>query len=158
MNLAPYCKLSNQLQAVVTVHLKMNHFLAMTYGGNLRMGDTGSDPYIEMRSVKDGAIIVHPEFRGHKLWLNLWHGRATSTEDMEDWGYGADTVEGHVPPRGDAMVFCKEGVKMINYHAKGDGWDELLVPYVEDMLHFEGHYYGDWSADNDGNKAYAVLR
>lgn len=150
MSLDSYCKHSNALQAEVTVHLKVEHFLAMTYGGNLRMGVSGSDPYIEMREVKDGAILVHPEMRGHKLWLNLWHGRESTEQEMDDWGFGADTVEGHVPPRGDAMVFCKEGVKMITYHTNGSGWNELLVPYVEDMLFFGGNYYGDWSADNDG--------
>lgn len=156
MNLGPKCKLHNTTQPGITVNLKVDHFAAMTYCSNLRIGISGEDPHVEIRNPE--SVLVEPEMPGHKLWLNMTHGRATPKEEMHDFGYGADSVEGHVPPRGDALYFCKEGVKVINYHATGDGWDELLVPYVEDMLHFEGHYYGDWSADNDGKVADAVLR
>lgn len=150
MNLGAKCNLFNATQANMTVHLRSGCFLAMTYGGNMRLGVSGEDPFLELREVPE-KVLVEPEYPGHKLWLNLWHGREKHDEDMDEWGFDASSVEGHVPPKGDVMIFVKEGVRVITFDQQAPGgWTEILVPIVEGMVHFGGNYYGDWSADNDG--------
>lgn len=150
MSSSAKCSLYNQTQANMEVHLRRGCYLAMTYGGNLRLGVSGEDPFLELREVPE-KVLVEPEFSGHKVWLNLWHGRANPGQSMDEWGFSACDVKGHVPPRGDMIIFVKEGVRIITFDEKAEsGWTELVVPFVEDMLFFEGNYYGDWSADNDG--------
>lgn len=150
MNLGAECNLYNVTQPDMSVHLRAGSFLAITYGGNLRLGVSGEDPFVELRALPD-KVLVRPEYSGHKIWLNLWHGRKDPKEQMDEMGFCGNDVEGHVPPTGDVILFVKEGARVITYDQKAEqGWTEVLVPYVEDMLFYEGNYYGDWSADNDG--------
>jgi hypothetical protein len=129
------------------VYLKASYYVAITYCSNLRVGSSGEDPVVELRQFPD-KVLITPEHMGHKLVLNMTHGRKDPKEEMEDFGFCASSVEGHVAPTGDAILFLEEGVKVITY--KDDGtWDERLIPFVEDMLFYEGNYYGDYSADND---------
>lgn len=144
------CNLFNELQPDIEMTLKRGWFAAMTYGSRLRLAETGDDPIMEVKGVP-GKTLITPEFAGHKLKLNLWHGRKHPDEQLEDWGFNHNEVEGYTgPPSCDAMVFLKEGVKLVTYKQDGT-WDEVLIPFVGDLLFHEGNYYGDYSADNDGS-------
>lgn len=149
MNLTASCALSNATQPNLTLRLKVKDYVAVTYGCHLRAGNFGEDPHTDLRGMPD-KVLIEPERRGHKLTLNMTHGRDKVDQEMDDFGYCAHKVEGHVPPpKGDVILMVKEGVKIINYHTTGPGWDELLIPYEGDMLRYEGRFYGDWSADNE---------
>lgn len=148
MSLSSYCKFCNETQANMTISLKTDWYTSMTYGGSLRVGINGADPFVETRDIPE-KVLMEPEMQGHKLLLNMWHGRKEPKEQMQDWGFDANSVEGYVPPEGNLLLFLKDGVKVITWDEKAEkGWAELWVPMVEDMLFFGGNYYGDWSADN----------
>lgn len=150
MHITAQCNFMNAEQAGMETHLKVGQFLAMTYGGNLRLGLSGEDPFLTLREVPKKALVM-PEMPGHKLYLNLWHGRKNRDDEMDEWGFNATDVEGHVAPRGDWFLFADEGVRIITFDQKAEkGWTEQLIPFDGDMIHFGGNYYGDWSADNDG--------
>lgn len=155
MNLHARCNLSNETQADMTVHLKVSHFLAMTYGGNLRLGKCGEDPHVELRTLPE-KVLIQSEMPGHKLWLNLSHGRTDPKQDMDGWGFNHNECDNYTGPlRADVFLVVAEGIKAITYHKTETGrWDEVLVPFVEDLLFFEGNYYGDYSVDNDGQVAH----
>lgn len=148
MSIRAQCNLFNGFQPNMDVSMKVGQYLCITYGSNLRLGDSGEDPHTTI-NVPPEKVLISPETRGHKLTLNMWHGRKTVDEDMEDWGFGADSIEGHVAPRGGTFLITSEGVKVLNYKADGT-WDEQLIPYDGGLLFFGGNYYGDFSVDNDG--------
>ncbi|QBJ04495.1 hypothetical protein HOV23_gp078 [Pseudomonas phage Lana] len=149
MSVQASCNLFNSVQAAARIHLKVGGYAAFTYGGNMRIGTSGEDPMIEIGRPPE-TVLITTECMGHKLSLGLTHGRDDPAQDMDDFGFDADSIEGHVVPKGDAILFVEGvGAKVINYKPDNT-WDELLVPYVGDMLFYGGKYYGDYSADNDG--------
>lgn len=146
MNLQTSCNLFNTVQAPMRVYLKVDQFVAITYGCNLRVGTSGEDPIIELMKLPE-KVLITPEYMGHKLTLNMNHGRKDPKEEMDDFGFDASSVEGRVAPAGDAILILEEGIAVINYKPDGS-WEQELVPFVGDMLFYGGNYYGDYSADN----------
>lgn len=81
------------------------------------------------------------------MYLGLFHGRNSRKEDMNDWGFAGPvlgplgychtTYMAHMHLRflhgQDARICCNSG------HLSVD------LEVVEDMIHFEGAYYGDWT-------------
>jgi len=150
MNLAAKCKLFNALQPMMEVELKRGNYVAVTYCSSLRLGSEGHDPFCSLR-VQPDSVLIRPEFDGHQLQLKLFHGRVDKDEEMEDHGFAADSVDGHVHPSGDAIILKKDGIVVVTY--TGDTYTEQLIQMDGDMVFFDGNYYGDWSVTND-----AVLR
>lgn len=71
-----------------------------------------------------------------KVALELFHGRRAPNEQLSDWGtqgpvFLVDYV--HVTYQGDIKLGIPEPA--------GDG----DLRYVEDLLFYDGVYYGDWS-------------
>ena len=70
------------------------------------------------------------------LYIRLFHGRTDLNQDMDDWG-------------SDGPVFGPYEFVHITYstHVKlgkpDDDCDELFA--FEDLLFYDGIYYGDWS-------------
>lgn len=81
------------------------------------------------------------------MYLGLFHGRRSRQEDMDDWGFAGPvlgplsychtTYMAYVRLRflrgQDARACCNTS------HLEVD------LAVVEDMIHFEGAYYGDWT-------------
>ncbi|MDP2262325.1 MAG: hypothetical protein Q8K24_04115 [Hydrogenophaga sp.] len=81
------------------------------------------------------------------MYLGLFHGRRSRKEDMDDWGFAGPvlgplsychtTYMAYVRLRfirgQDARICCN------SVHLEVD------LTVVEDMIHFEGAYYGDWT-------------
>lgn len=81
------------------------------------------------------------------MYLGLFHGRNSRKEDMDDWGFAGPvlgplnychtTYMAYVNLQfvngQDARICCNSG------HLAVD------LEVVEDMIHFEGAYYGDWT-------------
>lgn len=143
------CRLFNQTQPDAEIALRVDGYAAITYGSDLRIGKAGEDSTITIRTLP-AKILITPEYAGHKLWLNLCHGRETLEEDMEDTGYHHDSTEGYTgAPVADAIMFLKHSVNMITLKPDGT-WEEVCIPIIRGMVFYEGNYYGDYSADNDG--------
>jgi hypothetical protein len=81
------------------------------------------------------------------MYLGLFHGRNSRKENMDDWGFAGPvlgplsychtTYMAHMRLRficgQDARICCNSA------HLEVD------LAVVEDMIHFEGAYYGDWT-------------
>ncbi|MGI9218286.1 MAG: hypothetical protein ACR2JA_14965 [Hydrogenophaga sp.] len=81
------------------------------------------------------------------MYLGLFHGRNNRKENMDDWGFAGPvlgpliychtTYMAHVHlyfvNSQDARACCNSGHLAVN------------LEVVEDMIHFEGAYYGDWT-------------
>lgn len=72
--------------------------------------------------------------RATPMYMHLFHGRSHPGQDMEDWGTEGPVlrIEGFHVTYGGFRV-CEPG---------GD-WVDLTL--VEDLLYYDGMYYGDWS-------------
>lgn len=81
------------------------------------------------------------------MYLGLFHGRNSRRENMDDWGFAGPVlgpltychttymayVHLHFENGQDARICCNSG------HLNVD------LEVVEDMIYFEGAYYGDWT-------------
>ena len=70
------------------------------------------------------------------LYIRLFHGRSDPEQDMDDWGSDG--------PVFGPCQFVHTTYSSLVRLGSGDGsCDELFT--VEDMLYYDGVYYGDWS-------------
>ena len=97
----------------------------------------------------DGQERVEPT---NQLCLELYHGRKHPDDVMEDWG-----DEGPIfLVRDNIQATYGSHIKFFT----PDGKDRSLY-YYDDMLYYDGIYYGDWSVSlvkkmNDGDKTRIV--
>ena len=87
------------------------------------------------------------------LYIRLFHGRIDPVQDMDDWGSDG-------PVFGPYKFVHTTYASCIKLADENDDIDELFI--FEDMLYYEGVYYGDWSvfderAFNDSNYQIAVF-
>ena len=74
------------------------------------------------------------------LYIRLFHGRTDPNRDMDEWG-------------SDGPVFGPYEFAHTTYTSRirlckvDDNCDELFL--YEDMLYYDGVYYGDWSVFTD---------
>lgn len=89
-----------------------------------------------------------------KMYLRLFHGRDTLTEDMKENGYGGPCIG---PLEYCQTTYCcsvrlefldwKDKLKFFEAdpHAK-QPWDTEAWLWIEgDCIEYQGKYYGDWS-------------
>ena len=70
------------------------------------------------------------------LYIRLFHGRTDPDQDMDDWGFDGPVLGPYQFAHTTYTCHVKLG--------RLDGnCDELLIH--EDMLYYDGCYYGDWS-------------
>lgn len=72
-----------------------------------------------------------------KMYLRLFHGRDDPKQTMDDWGYDG-------PRLGPLQWFHTTYGSHLRILSE-DEHHEIDLPLVEDMICFEGKYYGDWS-------------
>ena len=71
------------------------------------------------------------------LYIRLFHGRADPNQDMDDWG-----TDGPVfGPYEFAHTTYKSHLKL----GRPEGHCDELFVHAEDMVFYDGVYYGDWS-------------
>lgn len=73
------------------------------------------------------------------VYLKLFHGRDTLTEELEDWGYDGPVI-GPVP------YVHTTYASDVKFHL--DGLDHML-PIIEGLVKHEGKFYGDFSITSD---------
>ena len=71
------------------------------------------------------------------LYIRLFHGRTDPEQDMDDWGT-------------DGPVFGPYNYVHTTYshhlkRGKSDNYSDELYVNQEDLLYYDGVYYGDWS-------------
>lgn len=70
------------------------------------------------------------------IYLRLFHGRTNPNQDMDDWG-----ADG---PIFGPYEFVHTTYSSLVRFGKQDGDCDSLYA-VEDMLYYDGVYYGDWT-------------
>lgn len=81
------------------------------------------------------------------MYLKLFHGRPTTTEDMDDWG----TEGPDIGPLHYAHTTYASEIKLMFERledAKSFGFDDvegISLDIVNDLVEYQGVYYGDWS-------------
>ena len=73
-----------------------------------------------------------------KLYLHLFHGRQSPDEEMDDWGTDGPTFG----PLDYVHTTYAQSVKLGFPALKGDCFDMSII---DDCLHYDDVYYGDWS-------------
>lgn len=87
------------------------------------------------------------------LYIRLFHGRTDPEQDMNDWGTDGPIFGPYESVH--TTYACR--IKMIKADSS---YDELLV-YPEDLVFYDGVYYGDWIVfDEQGVKetAYPITQ
>lgn len=72
------------------------------------------------------------------LYFLLFHGRKDPKEVMDDWGFDGPIFGPIKWVHGTYCVNIKLG------YSPGFPWAELR--FYDDMVYYDGNYYGDWSA------------
>ena len=94
----------------------------------------------------DDSKGIKPNETG--MYLKLFHGRDDPEEDMDDWGYEGPTIG----PLVWAHTTYNSHFRVRLVHPVQ--WEELGFPtyneepdfeFKDDMIVFNGCYYGDWS-------------
>ena len=70
------------------------------------------------------------------LYIRLFHGRINPNQDMDDWGFDG-------PVLGPYQFVHTTYVSHVRLGRSDGNCDELHI--YEDMLYYDGCYYGDWS-------------
>lgn len=82
------------------------------------------------------------------VYVQLFHGRKAPDQDMADWG-----------EPGPVFVVDWFHVTYVNHIRMGnDGDDNMELNLVEDMLYYDGMYYGDWSVFSDSSVEIEAFR
>ena len=77
-----------------------------------------------------------------KLYLQLLHGRKSPDEEMEDWGFTGPLI--------GPLKFCHVtynstiNLGFENGQETGPMFDRDGFGFHEDMIFYDGSYYGDW--------------
>lgn len=140
------CCLSNEHQPDIRIQLTHGGIVAVTYSASLRVLTGHEDPLIDITSIPD-KVLISPAEASHKLKLAMWHGRQDPDSHMDDWGYDGKTIDGFPGyPTADAALITKEGVNLCRFQPDGQ-IEVALVPFHNDLLLWQGHYFGDFSLD-----------
>ena len=84
-----------------------------------------------------GKVVERPA--NMQIYIVLFHGRKDPNQNLDDWGTDGPILG----PFGYAHETYQSDIK-VNYEVDGretDGWLYL----VDDLLYYDGVYYGDWS-------------
>ena len=112
-------------------------------GSVLRDGKCSDEtcPFSDCLQDDPNGWIGHPErFITSSVYVDLFHGRKTRDEEMEDWG-----VQGPVlGPYKHVTITYKGWIKC----GKFDG-DADFIKMVSDLVYYDGMFYGDFTMFGD---------
>lgn len=72
------------------------------------------------------------------MYLGLLHGRNDPTQDMDNWGFNGPMIG----PLKYVHTTYGDDIKVC-FLDEDD--PRFYLSLVDDMIHFEGKYYGDWT-------------
>lgn len=142
--IAAYCAYSNANRPGSTFQLSGTGWVTMTYASTLRFGsDHGDESFETSHDAVLHDLLVANNNCG-QIKLVMFHGRASADEEMEDMGYNHDATEGYEGrPVADLVHIREGGLHLLTL--RGGDLDSLFIPFVDGMLFYDGHYYGDFS-------------
>lgn len=149
MNVRNECDIYNRLGSKTEIRLLPECALVLTYGLDLRIDHRDHDSLYW--GTQRGNTLARSVLGGD-VYLHMYHGRDTAEENMEDWGYDGPKVRAwmvvintdeKLPESTPDNTLAKANCVQL---FKADGTVEV-IPFVEDMLCFEGKFYGDFSVD-----------
>lgn len=81
------------------------------------------------------------------LYLGLFHGRNDPCEKMDDWGFNGPVIGPlvwcHTTYASDIKIEFEQAEDAWRYFGSDDRDQEIET--FQDMLKFDGKYYGDWT-------------
>lgn len=137
-----HCNFYNQLgsPAPLKLNLLPDHWACFTYASTMRYGSE------EHSDLLDGPFpertLVEVQLQGHKLELNPYHGRDTTDQEMEEFGFNYEGTR----PQFHAALITPTLVTLVTYHVDGT-WTKVEHPIKDGCLEYEGKFYGDFSID-----------
>jgi hypothetical protein len=72
------------------------------------------------------------------LALSLYHGRNTPNEQLDGWGFDGEIITNI------GIGWTYGSIKLLGLNENGECVDMEVLPMVEDMVYFNGKYYGDF--------------
>lgn len=93
------------------------------------------------------------------VYLHLFHGRNSPDEDMDDWGFNGPTIG---PLNYVHTTYCNH----VKFEFLSDEDAEIFgldpdfgeLNIVEDLIVYEGKYYGDWSVSTERATGFYEIR
>lgn len=82
------------------------------------------------------------------VYIRLFHGRKTPDEQLDDWGTDGPVFEADFVHTTYA-VHIKMGYQR-------DIFQELFI--MEDMIYYDGIYYGDWSVFGTNSDSFPITQ
>ena len=70
--------------------------------------------------------------------ISLFHGRNTPDEQLGDWGFDGEIITNI------GIGWTYGSIKLLEFNDKGECTDMEILPTYEDMIWFNGKYYGDF--------------
>lgn len=74
------------------------------------------------------------------MYLSLYHGRTDPNADMNDWGTEGPVFEV------DTITWTYGAISRIIFPDDDEVWLNEMI--VDDMIYYDGVYYGDWSVSS----------
>ena len=85
-------------------------------------------------SIRPHLVPVGTPLIPGKLYLRLFHGRTDPDQEMEEWGFAGPTFG---PLGGYWQTYCA------TFRLYGEDGGELWFDTLDDMIVYDGRYYGD---------------
>jgi hypothetical protein len=101
-------------------------------------------------SATDELLMVHAGARltPGKLYLRLYHGRENPDQEMDDWGFNGPTF-------GPLSCVIITYFSTMRIHGTNPT-DELWLATTQDMVQWQGRFYGDFEIFVAGTKDLAT--
>lgn len=81
------------------------------------------------------------------MYLDLYHGRVNKDQDMDDWGSNGPLIG---PCRVIHVTYANMIRVGLSKSAGGNEDIDFTIYIDDDLVTFDGVYYGDWSVTNYG--------
>lgn len=77
------------------------------------------------------------------LYLRLFHGRKPKDQDLDDWGSDGPIFG----PLAYVHTTYAAHIHTAPQHQEGEDYEDLIID--EDLVYYDGVWYGDWSVFDD---------
>ncbi|MCA3176429.1 MAG: hypothetical protein ING36_13005 [Burkholderiales bacterium] len=103
---------------------------------------TFHDPEKE-NAAPGNPLWAHTSKRPAGLYLQMWHGRKTKDEELDDWGLIGPTIG---PIQSIHFTYASTmNLTFVDGEDTGPLTSTDALRFEEDYLFYDGIFYGDWS-------------
>lgn len=109
---------------------------------NMLFKHTFHDPEKE-NAAPGNRLWAHTSKRPAGLYLQMWHGRKTKDEELDDWGLIGPTIG---PIQSIHFTYASTmNLTFVDGEDTGPLTSTDALRFEEDYLFYDGIFYGDWS-------------